>query len=230
MKTKLQGLILGIVPVLMVRLCLLVFLSFSCFGVLLIVSPSVFAQAFESGREPDGFGGLKWGTDVTTIEGMEHIYDGELGGSVPVDVSFLLIQHMPRLGIYQRTRDRLQIGSVPLSAITYGFCDGKLCEVTLVSRGEENWKPFMEEVFRRFGKGSLVRIPLPPCKGVGAVEFYAWMGDMSEMELEGMLSHSNYVENRLWIGSKVLRDQIFNEESQKNKDGEKHESLEDYMK
>jgi hypothetical protein len=194
--------------------CVLVLL---CSVLLLLSSGSAFAQAFGPNQEPDGFRDLEWGTDAEAIKGLKFLYDGEMGGSLPADVADC-VKGIPMVRLYQRSGDKLQFGKVKLHGIAYGFCDGKLCEVKLVSRGEKNRKPFMKEVFKRFGEGKRINLPAIPCCGREAVEFYSWMGNVSEMELVSRLSPGNYVVNQLWIGSKVVRDQVFDQERQRKKD------------
>ena len=67
----------------------------------------VFAEYdYKLGSEPDGFRGIKWGTDISTLKDMEYLFtDPSYGG----------------IEVYRKKNDNLRIGGVRLKTIIYGF-------------------------------------------------------------------------------------------------------------
>ncbi len=93
------------------------------------------SDAFKPGSEPDGFRGIKWGTDISTLKGMEFIKGNGLEK------------------YYQKREDKLTIGASHLSEITYGFRDGKFETVIIHTKGYINYGYLKDDCFEKFGKG-----------------------------------------------------------------------------
>jgi hypothetical protein len=139
-----------------------------------------------------------------------------MGGSVPLDLWDLDHGKPIRdiyLEIYLRTKDKLKIGGTELERIEYGFWKGKFCEATITIRGSENWACFRGTVFEKFGKGRRSGF-MSPFISVDGFDWYIWAGKIAEMEL--MYRESSQV-GKLWVGSTLLREQIFKEVRQKAK-------------
>ena len=185
---------------------------------ILLMSGFAFAQTFNPGREPDGFRGIRWGTDISTLSGMEHYRTSEIGGTLPVDLWDLdrgaLIEKID-LEIYLKTGDELRIGGAELEKIEYGFWRGKFCEITVTTRGPENWVSLREAVFEEFGKGTLSRFN-PPLGGIEEFDWYFWVGKTAEMEL---IYRSSSRIGKFWMGSALLREQLFEELRERAKKG-----------
>ena len=115
-KTKLLRLIIFL---------LVVSLSFSNFIF------SVFADDFKLGSEPNGFRGIKWGTNISTLSNMEYI-----GGTLEE--------------VYVRKGEILKIGGAKLRTIRYCFWKGRLFKVYVFS---ESGYALDEVVFKKFGVG-----------------------------------------------------------------------------
>ena len=49
----------------------------------LIFASSAFAQSFKSGSEPNGFRNVKWGTELSTLSGMEYYKTSMSWGCYP---------------------------------------------------------------------------------------------------------------------------------------------------
>ncbi len=96
-----------------------------------------FAGNFKSGSEPDGFRGIKWGTDISTIQGMK---DTGKGYSAHPDEKY-----------YTREGDKLETGGAKLKKIQYSFYKGKFFEVTIWIE-EKNLQQFRNIIKERFGK------------------------------------------------------------------------------
>jgi hypothetical protein len=93
------------------------------------------SDAFKPGSEPDGFRGIKWGTEISTLKGMELIKDEGLEKN------------------YQKKEDNLTMGASQLSDITYVFRGGKFITVIIRTKGEVNYAHLKDACFEKFGKG-----------------------------------------------------------------------------
>jgi hypothetical protein len=128
--------------------------------------------------EPDGFMGIKWGSEISTLKGMERVKQDKSSDS--------------DLVWYTREGDRLAIGKAKLEDIFYSFWRGAFESVWIDFEGWENFKVLKEELFERFGrafesgggmkKGSKrARRERSPTEGAGA--FYTWAGKNTEIWL-----------------------------------------------
>jgi len=96
---------------------------------------------FKPGSEPEGFRGIKWNTDISTLsEYMKYQYPLKDYGFVGVE-------------IYTRTGDVLRLGRAELKEILYGFVEGKLFVVFINTKDFEIWNRLKQATFEKFGKG-----------------------------------------------------------------------------
>jgi hypothetical protein len=102
-------------------------------AVMLLMAFSVLAQA-------DGFRGLKWGTEFSTVESqMEHVRtDPSYGG----------------IKLYRRLGDEMKIGGAELQSIQYGFWQNKLSNVVILFEGYTNFTSVRDSALEKFGRGS----------------------------------------------------------------------------
>ena len=92
---------------------------------------------FKPGSEPDGFRGIKWETDISTLPDMKYFKtDPSFGG----------------MKGYIRKGDKLQIGAAKLKRIEYDFWHGKFLGVLISTKGHTNWYSLKDAVFEKFGK------------------------------------------------------------------------------
>ena len=144
------------------------------------------------GTEPDGFRGIKWGTHISNLKGMEYVRTDPSFGGVKV---------------YRRKGDVLQIGSAKLDRIEYGFWKGRFCSVYIYTSGNVNWSGLKEAVFEKFGKG------YQPNE---FIERYDWLGTKTLMELE----YNKISEiGTLWMHSVKISDEQEAYKKQKAKEG-----------
>jgi hypothetical protein len=129
---------------------------------------------FKPGSEPDGFREIKWGTDISTLRGMELIKDD---GSEKY---------------YQKREDNLTIGTSQLSEITYGFLDGKFANIIIHTIGYVNYGHLKDACFEKFGKGWRT-----DADEKFDIQSFAWFGDTTWVSLkydkvkdEGVLRYS----------------------------------------
>ena len=95
-------------------------------------------QTLTHRNEPDGFRGIRWGTDISTLEGMEYLStDPSYGG----------------MNVYAREGDSLYIGGAKLQSINYDFWRGKFCSVVVHTKGYINFSALKDACFARFRKG-----------------------------------------------------------------------------
>jgi len=117
------------------------------------------SPAFQN--EPDGFGGIAWGTDVSILSSM--IYDSK---------------HVWTAGttsFYTRKGDLLRMGRAKLAAVRYGFFEGKLSDVLVEAKGRKNWLALKTACFEQYGRGF---------KANFYQERYTWSGETASMVME----------------------------------------------
>jgi hypothetical protein len=132
---------------------------------------------FKPGSEPDGFGGIKWGTDLSALKNMKFSRsDPSYGG----------------IDIYLRLEEGSTIGMVRLKNIEYLFWKGKFSGVCIITEGSTESKSLREAVFEVFGKGS---------KPHADQEYYVWDGESTLMALE---FHSTDERTLFWMICKSI--------------------------
>lgn len=88
--------------------------------------------------EPDGYGGITWGTPLESVASMEYI--GRQKGE-------------PDVLLYRRAGENLFYGRARLTSIDYGFDRRLLTTVTLRVNSLLQYLLMKEEALSRFGKG-----------------------------------------------------------------------------
>lgn len=83
-------------------------------------------------KEPDGFRGIKWGTELNAIGGMRVIGEQD-GGIIKVCV---------------RDKNRLRFGSAKLNEILYIFWNDKLWAVYMTTSGYKNAQRLKKAAYR----------------------------------------------------------------------------------
>lgn len=148
---------------------------FFCLCIFLI-SAVCFAEEsnnFRPGSEPSGFKGVKWGTDITQLAGMELVRKEQIFADFPSP--HLNLRNNP-FDIYTKRNEVLKIGEIALDRIEYGFLHGKLLCVVLVTKGEENSKKLKSYAFEQYGDKANVVILVP--------KEYQWRNNSVEVRLE----------------------------------------------
>lgn len=161
--------------------------------------------------EIDGFRGIKWGAEVSTLEGMEKL---EKDKSSNRDIVW-----------YTRKGETLTFGKAKLENIFYSFWMGSFESVWIDFRGDENFEVLKKELFERFGKVLESRELMKKTDKEalmerstmrqGEEEFYFWDGEQTEMWL-------SYPKKRqkgdLSINSKKISEERRSYEKQKEKE------------
>ncbi len=128
--------------------------------------------------EPDGFRDIKWGTEISTLKGMEKTEQDKSSNSGTV--------------WYRREGDALAIGKAKLENIFYSFWMGNFESVWIDIKGKENFEAVKEELFKQFGKAlefneSMKNVDKMEGREQSAThhagELYAWWGKNADMLL-----------------------------------------------
>ena len=161
--------------------------------------------------ELDGFRGIEWGAEITTLGDMVRV---EQDKSPNKDIVW-----------YTRKGEALTFGKAKLENIFYSFWMGSFESVWIDFRGEENFEMLKKELFERIGKvlesGELLRktdkeaLIERSTMRQGEEEFYFWEGKQMEM----WLSYSKgRQKGTLSINSKKISEERRDYEKRKEKE------------
>ncbi|MBU4185381.1 MAG: hypothetical protein KKI12_10300 [Proteobacteria bacterium] len=130
--------------------------------IMLFATASAYGQEkFKPGSEPDGFRGIKWGTDIKKIKEVKGL---EFNGV------------QKNIDIYKIKRDDLMIGDAQLSNLGYGFWQGGFMKVDIVVHDIKNYEKLKKVVFDTFGEAKKTKLD-------DGTDRYAWEGEKSTMFL-----------------------------------------------
>ena len=168
------------------------------------------ARSSKPRSNPDGFRGIKWGTEISTLKDLEKV---EQDKSSDGDLVW-----------YTRKGDTLAIGEAKLENIFYSFWMGNFEGVWIDFKGGENFEALKKALFEQFGKpleseGSMEKMG----KGAGrersltegAGTFYAWWGKNTEVWL---LYSKDRHKGTLTINSRMISEERRAYEKEKEKE------------
>jgi hypothetical protein len=160
--------------------------------------------------EPDGFRGIRWGTEISTLKDMEKVEQDKSSNS--------------DLVWYTRKGETLAIGKTKLENIFYSFWMGNFESVWIDFKGDENFETLKKELFEQSGKvlesEELMKKTYERAwRGPSTIEradfFYGWWGKNTEMSL-------SYSKDRhmgtLYINSRMISEERRAYEKQKEKE------------
>jgi hypothetical protein len=98
---------------------------------------------FKPGSDPDGFKGLKWQTDIATLDPL-HTME--------------LIAVVGPYTYYKKNKEDLRLVTVPLDDIIYEFWNGNFSGVIIKVKGQRAFQILKDYCFSRFGEGSRSKI------------------------------------------------------------------------
>jgi len=161
--------------------------------IILLFLTSLFTiTSFSFENEPDGFRGIKWGTNISTLRGMTYVATQKFPGGIKV---------------YTRQGDNLEIGGANLESISYGFWGEKFLMAIATTKGFSNWQPLQKATFAKFGKGY---------QSNKYIESYFWNGPITIITL----SYSEISrDGALTMISSELNNQVKQYQEQKAKEG-----------
>jgi hypothetical protein len=99
--------------------------------------------SFKPGSEPDGFRGIKWQTDIATLDPL-HTME--------------VIEILGPFVYYKKNKEDLYLVTVKLDNIIYEFWNGKFSGVMIKVRGNNQFQILKEYVFARFGPGQRSKV------------------------------------------------------------------------
>ena len=99
--------------------------------------------SFKPGSEPDGFRGIKWQTDIATLDPLHTMEVIEIVGPFVY---------------YKKNKEDLQLVTVKLDDIIYEFWNGKFSGVIIKVRGNNQFQILKDYVFARFGPGQRSKV------------------------------------------------------------------------
>ena len=99
--------------------------------------------SFKPGSEPDGFRGLKWQTDIATLDPLHTMEVIEIFGPFVY---------------YKKNKEDLQLVTVKLDHIIYEFWNGKFSGVMIKVKGNDQFQILKDYVFARFGPGQRSKV------------------------------------------------------------------------
>ncbi|MCK9375832.1 MAG: hypothetical protein M0P73_06760 [Syntrophobacterales bacterium] len=103
-----------------------------------VAKPFTYNYTFKPGTEPDGFRGLKWQTDIATLDPLHNMEVLEILGPFTY---------------YKKNHEDLRLGMANLESIVYEFWNGKFSGVVIKVKGENEFQRLKEYCFARFGGG-----------------------------------------------------------------------------
>jgi hypothetical protein len=126
--------------------------------------------SFKPGFEPEGFNGIKWETELSTLREMKlYRKDSSHGG----------------IDFYLKAGDGYKLKNGKLIPIQYGFWRGKFYVGMVIMEQASDWGALKESVFEKFGPGA---------KPFSNIEEYLWIGKNATMALryDGYLRTGTY--------------------------------------
>lgn len=93
---------------------------------------------FKPGSEPDGFRGIKWQTDIATLDPLHTMEVIEIIGPFTY---------------YAKLKEDLNYGTAKVEDIIYEFWNGKFSGVIVRVRGNNQFQKLKDYCFARFGEG-----------------------------------------------------------------------------
>ena len=97
---------------------------------------------FKANSEPDGFAGIKWGTEFSEVQ-SDMAEARSITNPTEPDVKIKIY--------YMRKGDSLKMGEAQLEKTEYGFFRGKFAEGYINSTGPENFNQLKKFLFEKYG-------------------------------------------------------------------------------
>lgn len=120
-------------------------------------------SGFKPNSEPDGFAGIKWGTEFSEVK-SEMVESRSITNPTEPDVKIKIY--------YTKKRDNLKMGEAQLDKIEYGFFRGQFAEVQITAAGPENFNQLKKFLFEKYGTLD------KPVQGL-----YPWNGSVTRIAL-----------------------------------------------
>jgi hypothetical protein len=119
-------------------------------------------SGFKLNAEPDGFAGIKWGTEFSEVK-SEMVESRSISDPAEPDVKIKIY--------YTKKADNLKMGEAQLDKIEYVFWRRKFAEVRINATGPENFNHLKKFLFEKYGT-------VDKSRGV-----YFWDGSVTQIAL-----------------------------------------------
>jgi hypothetical protein len=119
-------------------------------------------SGFKPNAEPDGFAGIKWGTEFSEVK-SDMVESRSISDPAEPDVKIKIY--------YTPQADNLKMGEAQLDKIEYVFWRGKFAEVRINVTGPENFNHLKKFLFEKYGT-------VDKSRGV-----YFWDGSVTQIAL-----------------------------------------------
>ncbi|MFB3885481.1 MAG: hypothetical protein ACE144_09655 [Thermodesulfobacteriota bacterium] len=125
---------------------------------------------FSPGLEPQGFNGVKWETELSSLDRMKFCRKESSHGGID---------------FYLRAGDGFKLKNGKVLPIQYGFWRGRFYVGLVTTEQASDWNALKEAVFEKFGVGA---------KPFTNQEEYLWIGKNATMALryDGLLKMGTY--------------------------------------
>lgn len=117
-------------------------------------------------RKPDGFRGIKFGTDISALEDMEFMRERI--------ISDVVEGKEWKTKVYTRKNEIMTLGDTPLSRIEYFFHEGKFCYVELVTTTGIFF--LQTDCRKQFG--------YPSCEAESGDQAWVWKNTIVDIDIE----------------------------------------------
>ncbi len=104
-----------------------------------VANPNCKLVSFQPGSEPDGWNGIKWETQLSTLSGMKHSRTDPTHGGV---------------AFYVREGDTFKLENGKHKPVQYGFWREKFYVAVVTTQGPEEFNALKDAVFKKFGGGA----------------------------------------------------------------------------
>ncbi len=125
--------------------------------VIMIISFLFSVYSFSYQNEPDGFRGIKWGSNIKNLRGLK------------------LVENHKDEKYYIRKADKLKIGGAALKSIAYGFHKDRFYFVYIRFKSIINFSSIKETLFEQYGAG---------VQDNKSKEEYVWLGGDVDISLQ----------------------------------------------
>jgi hypothetical protein len=152
-------------------------------SLLLVFSTLIPVCGFCFQNEPDGFGGIQWGTHISAVTNMILVLE-KANDPIRGD-----------LKIYQNQDQVMTEGRAKLKKVGYVYFKDKFMSAQILTEGSINWLGLKDGAFEIFGKGE---------QPDQSIEQYFWFGNKSRIIL-------NYDKNKEQGSLSVLSTQYLSQ-------------------
>ncbi len=97
---------------------------------------------FKPNSEPDGFAGIKWGTEFSEVK-SDMVESRSIANPTEPDAKIKIY--------YAKKGDNLKMGEAQLDKMEYGFFRGKFAEAQITATGPENFNHLKKFLLEKYG-------------------------------------------------------------------------------